>query len=80
MSISIALRYLGCSSGLIGNHRAVILCQGADFNIRRSISLYRLLITFTQVLNVSSRSIPIKEVINLGFKDLIRLLINTELF
>jgi len=50
------------------------------FGVRYSILLYYLLITFTQVLKAPSRSIPIKEVFSLGFRDLIRLLINTESF
>jgi hypothetical protein len=50
------------------------------FGVRRSILLYRLLITFIQVLRVPSRSIPIKEVFSLGLRDLIRLLISTESF
>ena len=50
------------------------------FGIRRSISLYRLLIIFTQVLRAPSRSTPIREVFSLGLKDLIRLLISTESF
>jgi len=51
-----------------------------DFNIRHSILLYYLLITFTQALRAPSRSIPIREVFNLGLRDLIRLLTSTELF
>ena len=50
------------------------------FSIRRSILLYHLLITFTQVLRAPSRSTPIREVFSLGLKDLIRLLISAELF
>ena len=50
------------------------------FGIRRSILLYRLLITFAQVLRAPSRSTAIREVFSLGLKDLIRLLISTELF
>ena len=51
-----------------------------DFGVRRSILLYRLLITFAQALRVSRRSTPIREVFSLGLKDLIRLLISAELF
>ena len=51
-----------------------------DFSIRRSISLYYLLITFAQALKALSRSIPIREVFSSGLKDLIRLLISTKLF
>jgi len=51
-----------------------------DFGIRRSILLYRLLITFAQALRAPSRSIPIREVFSLGLRDLIRLLISVELF
>jgi len=51
-----------------------------DFSIRRSISLYHLLITFTQVLRAPSRFIPIREVFSLGLRYLIRLLISAELF
>ena len=50
------------------------------FNIRRSILLYRLLITFAQALRAPSRSIPIREAFSLGLRDLIRLLTSTELF
>ena len=50
------------------------------FGIRRSILLYRLLITFTEALRASGKSTPIREVFSLGLKDLIRLLISTELF
>ena len=42
--------------------------------------LYRLLITFVQVLRALSRSIPIREVFSLGLKNLIRLLISIKLF
>jgi len=48
--------------------------------VRRSILLYYLLITFAQALRAPSRSIPIREVFSLGFRDLIRLLTSTELF
>jgi len=51
-----------------------------DFSIRRSISLYCLLITFTQALRAPGRSIPIREVFSLGLKNLIRLLTSIELF
>ena len=44
--ISIALGYLGCSNSLIGNYRPIILYWGADFSIKYSILLYRLLMTF----------------------------------
>ena len=47
MLISIMSRCLGCNSDLIGNHKAVMFCQEIGFGVRRSISLYRLLITFT---------------------------------
>ncbi len=49
------------------------------FNIRYSI-LYYLLIMFVQVLRAPSRSIPIREVFSSGLRDLIKLLINIELF
>jgi len=51
-----------------------------DFGVRRSISLYHLLITFTQASRAFSRSTPIREVFSLGLRDLIRLLISTESF
>jgi len=51
-----------------------------DFSVRRSISLYYLLITFTQALRAPSRSTPIREVFSLGLRDLIRLLTSTESF
>ena len=44
--ISIALEYLGCSSGLIGNCKTIILYWGADFSVRQSILLYYLLMMF----------------------------------
>ena len=44
--ISIALKYLGCSSGLVGNCKTIILCWGADFSVRRSILLYSFLMMF----------------------------------
>jgi len=50
------------------------------FGIRRSILLYRLLITFTQALRAPGRSTPIREVFSLGLRDLIRLLISVESF
>ena len=50
------------------------------FGVKRSILLYRLLITFTQALRAPSRSTPIREVFSSGLKDLIRLLISAELF
>ena len=61
-------------------HGVIVLYRGAGFGIRRSISLYRLLITFTQALRAPSRSTPIREVFSLGLKNLIRLLISTESF
>ena len=60
-------------------YRAVILYQ-IGFSVRYSILLYRLLIIFVQALKAFSRSIFIKEVFSSGLKDLIRLLISTELF
>jgi len=48
--------------------------------VRRSILLYRLLITFTQALRAPNRSIPIREVFNLELRDLIRLLTSMESF
>ena len=51
-----------------------------DFSVRRSILLYRLLMTFAQALRAPGRSIPIREVFSLGLKDLIRLLTSVELF
>jgi len=51
-----------------------------DFGIRRSILLYRLLMTFTQALRAPGRSISIREVFSLGLKDLIRLLTSIESF
>ena len=80
MLISIVLGCLGCNGDLIGSCKAVMFCQEIGFSVRRSISLYYLLMTFAQALRVSSRSMPIREIFSLGFKDLIRLLINAELF
>jgi len=80
MSISIVLRCLGCNGDLVGSHRAVMFCQETGFGVRRNISLYHLLIMFVQALRVSGRSMPIREVFNLGFRDLIRLLINIKSF
>jgi len=51
-----------------------------DFGVRRSILLYRLLITFTQALRAPSRSTLIREVFSLRLRDLIRLLTSVELF
>jgi len=51
-----------------------------DFSVRRSISLYRLLMTFTQALRAFGRSTPIREVFSLGLRDLIRLLTSAESF
>jgi len=51
-----------------------------DFSVRRSILLYYLLITFAQALRAPGRSIPIREVFSLRFRDLIRLLTSIELF
>ena len=51
-----------------------------DFSVRRSISLYYLLITFTQALRAPGRFTPIREVFSLGLRNLIRLLTSTESF
>ena len=51
-----------------------------NFSVRRSISLYCLLITFAQALRAPSRSTPIREVFSLRLRDLIRLLISVESF
>ena len=48
--------------------------------VRRSILLYRLLMTFIQALRALGRSIPIREVFSSGLRDLIRLLTSTESF
>jgi len=58
----------------------VVLYWGAGFSVRRSISLYCLLITFTQALRAPSRFTPIREVFSLELKDLIRLLISAKSF
>ena len=71
---------LGCGGNLAGSRGAVVLCRETSFGARRSISLYHLLITFIQALRVSGRSMPIREIFSSGFRDLIRLLINAELF
>ena len=78
--IFIVLKYLGCSNSLIGNRRAIVLYWRVDFSIKRNISLYCLLTTFTQILTVFGRSIPLKKAFNSEFEDLIRLLINAESF
>ena len=80
MSIFIVLKYLDYNSDLVGSHRAVMFCQEIGFSVRRNISLYRLLMIFAQASRVSNKSTPIREIFSLGFRDLIRLLINTELF
>ena len=49
-------------------------------SVRRNILLYYLLIMFMQVLRAPGRSIFIREVFNLGLRDLMRLLISIELF
>ena len=64
----------------MGTYRAVVLYREVGFDVRRSILLYRLLITFTQALRAPSRSTPIKEVFSLGLRDLTRLLISAESF
>ena len=51
-----------------------------DFSVRRSISLYHLLITFAQALRAPGRSTPIREVFSLGLRDLTRLLTSAESF
>ena len=68
-------------------YKGAVLCRGAiilywkvDLGVKRSISLYHLLIAFTQALKAFSKSIPIKEVFSLKLKDLIKLLISMELF
>jgi hypothetical protein len=50
------------------------------FGVKYSISLYHLLMIFMQALRAPSRSIPIKEVLSLRLRDLIRLLISVKLF
>ena len=44
--ISIVLGYLGCDSDLAGSCRAVMFYCETGFGVRRSISLYYLLIIF----------------------------------
>ena len=78
--ISIALGCLGCDSDLAGSRRAVMFCQETGFGVRCSISLYCLLMTFVQASRVSGKSMPIREIFSLGFRDSIRLLINAESF
>ena len=78
--ISITSEYLYWEDDLIGSYRAVVLYYGVGLSVSYSILLYRLLITFVQALRALSRSIPIKEVFSLGLRDLITLLISTELF
>ena len=51
-----------------------------DFGVRRSISLYYLLIMFAQALRAPGRSTPIREVFSLGLRDLTRLLTSIESF
>ena len=78
--IFIVLGCLGYDGDLIGSRGAVMFCREIGFGVRRSISLYRLLMTFAQASRVSGRSTPIREIFSSGFRDLIRLLINAELF
>ena len=78
--ISIASGYLCWEDDLIGAYRAIVLYLGAGFGVRRSILLYRLFITFVQVLRAFNKSTPIKEVFSSGLRDLIKLLISIELF
>jgi len=61
-------------------YRVTVLYRGVGFSVRRSISLYYLLMTFTQALRAPSKSTPIREVFSLGLRDLTRLLISAELF
>ena len=60
--------------------RGAVVVYRAGFVVRRSISLYRLLMIFAQVSRAPGRSTPIKEVFSLGLRDLIRVLTSIELF
>ena len=77
VSISIALGCLDWDNSLIVIHRVL---YWVDFSIQRNMSLYHLLMTFTQALRVPNKSTPIREVFSSGFRDSIRLLINIKLF
>ena len=57
-----------------------VLYRGAGFGVRRSISLYRLLITFAQASRAPGRSTPIREVFSSGLRDSTRLLTSAESF
>ena len=48
--------------------------------MRRSISLYKPLMTLTQAMIVSGSLTPIRDIFNLGFKDSIKQLIKADLF
>ena len=78
--IFIASECLGQNNNLVDIYKTVILYQRAGLGVKYSILLYRLLIIFVQALRVLNRSIPIREVFSLGLRDLIRLLINIELY
>ena len=48
--------------------------------MRRSILLYKPLMTLAQAMTVSSSLTPIRDTFNLGFKDFIKQLIKANLF
>ena len=50
------------------------------FGVRRSISLYKPLMTLVQAMTVSGSLTPIRDAFNLGFKDSIKWLIKADLF
>ena len=50
------------------------------FGVRRSILLYKPLITLAQAMIVFGNLTPIKDAFNLGFKDFIKWLIKADLF
>ena len=50
------------------------------FGARRSISLYKPLMTLAQAMTVSGSLTPIRDAFNLRFKDFIKRLIKADLF
>jgi len=48
--------------------------------VRRSILLYKPLMTLAQVMIISGSLTPIRDAFNSGFKDFIRQLIKADLF
>ena len=50
------------------------------FGVRRSMLLYKPLMTLVQAVIISGSLTPIRDTFNLGFKDFIKQLIKADLF